>query len=533
MGERVLAHDWAHTPLGPPSTWSTALRTAVGVCLSSRFPMLVVWGPDLVKIYNDGYRQILGSEKHPRALGAPLHEIWPEIWDTIGPMLRGVLDTGEPTWTEHGLLLIDRNGFTEECYFVWSYRALYDDDGVIRGVLDVVTETTREVVAQRRLACLAELRGALVSAEQVTDVCLRATATLARFTADVRTADLYLLVGDAPVLIASNRREDRAGTAPADVAEVATSRQPRTLGRHDGAVPTAERYLMPIGTSRTDVRGVMDVALNPMRPFDETYAEFLGLVGATIGTALENAYRRAVELGQFRAISDTLQAAMLRPASDLPNVAARYVPAAGNLAVGGDWYDVIDLTPGHRGVIVGDCVGHGLDAATAMGQLRAAARAMLLESHDPAATLTALDGFTAAVPGAEFATVVCAVFDRETNVVTYARAGHLPPLVVGRHGTTWLDGSPGAPLGADPSAPRANAVHQCEDEAIVVLYSDGLIEHRGESLDVGFARLANAATELRGLTVQQMADGLLTMLLPEPSRDDVVLVVKQLPTASR
>ena len=93
MGARMRDHDWAATPLGPPDTWPGALRSAVTMCLSSRFPMLVLWGPDLVKIYNDGYRQILGADKHPHALGAPASAVWGEIWDVIWPMFEPVVDT--------------------------------------------------------------------------------------------------------------------------------------------------------------------------------------------------------------------------------------------------------------------------------------------------------------------------------------------------------------------------------------------------------------------------------------------------------
>lgn len=521
MGRRVLAHDWASTSLGPPDTWSRSLRTAVGVCMTSRFPMLVVWGPDLVKIYNDGYRPMLGSEKHPRALGAPAREIWPEVWDIIGPMFQHVIDTGEPTWHEHEPLLLERNGFLEECWFTWSYSPLYDDDGSIGGVLDVVTEVTSEYVAGRRLACASALSGALVSCTHVTDVCLSAAATLANHPLDVRGVELYLRAGEDNVLIASSGRDDPPGNPPAELDEVMRSGRPVHVG--------VDGYLAPIGTPFSDVRGVMAVLLNPQRPFDTTYVDFLALIGDTIGTALDNAYRRAVEVGEFRAISDTLQAAMLRPASDLPTVAARYVPAAGNLAVGGDWYDVIDLDATHRGVVVGDCVGHGLDAATVMGQLRAAARAMLLEGRDPAATLEGLDAFAGTLPGAEFATVVCAVFDRQTDVVTYSRAGHPPPLVINDAGVVWLDGAGGVPLMANRTRARANATHTCRPGDRIVLYSDGLVERRGEVLDVGFDRLVDAIAHLRDLPVQQLADGLLHRLLPEPSDDDVVLVVKQLP----
>ena len=153
--------DWAATPLGPPDTWPSELRTAVQICFSTRFPVLVAWGPDLVKIYNDAYRPILGSEKHPRAMGAPARAIWGEIWDVIGPLFDQVLTTGEPTLDVDQLLVMERHGYPEEAYFTWSYSALRDDDGAIRGVLDLAVETTEHVIGRRRLRCLGELSASL------------------------------------------------------------------------------------------------------------------------------------------------------------------------------------------------------------------------------------------------------------------------------------------------------------------------------------------------------------------------------------
>ena len=109
----VEAAAWAAGPLGDPQVWPQSLRTAVDICLSSRFPMLVWWGPELVMIYNDAYRPMLGETKHPRALGAPGREVWGEIWDVIGPMLEQVMAGGGATWSADQLLILDRNGFPE------------------------------------------------------------------------------------------------------------------------------------------------------------------------------------------------------------------------------------------------------------------------------------------------------------------------------------------------------------------------------------------------------------------------------------
>ena len=99
--------DWSSTSLGPVESWPPNLRFLVDVCLSSRFPMLICWGPDLLMLYNDGYRALLGSSKHPQAWGCPVREVWPEVWDVIGPMLAGVANGGPATWVEDGPLVVD------------------------------------------------------------------------------------------------------------------------------------------------------------------------------------------------------------------------------------------------------------------------------------------------------------------------------------------------------------------------------------------------------------------------------------------
>jgi hypothetical protein len=100
---------------------------------------------------------MLGSVKHPGGLGAPAKVVWSEIWDVIGPLFSSVVGTGRATWAENQLLVLERNGFPEECYFTYSYSPLFDDDGTVGGVLVTASETTPSVVAQRRLASLARL----------------------------------------------------------------------------------------------------------------------------------------------------------------------------------------------------------------------------------------------------------------------------------------------------------------------------------------------------------------------------------------
>ena len=440
------------------------------------------------------------------------------------------MTTGVPTWETNQELILERNGYPEECFFTFSFSPLFDHCA-IGGVLCVASETTAQIVDRRRLECLSRVQTQLAHSEQITDVCAGLAKALAGL-AGVRECDIYLDVAEDFVLVASTRRGD---VAQVDVSALLTETQqtPVVVGGDGTETMPASEYVVPVGGSFGGVRGAMVFALSPHRPFDASYRTFLKLVADVATSALDGAYRRTVEIGEYRRISDTLQAALLKPVSDLPTVAARYLPAVGRLAVGGDWYDVIDMGNAQRGLIVGDCVGHGLEAATVMAQLRSAARAMILEGRDPAAVLNGLDTFASSIRDAACASVVCAVFDREKHTLTYARAGHSPPLIVNSAGVTWLDDAGGAPLSIDTGRSRTTGVVNVDDLDVLVLYSDGLIERRGESLHIGLDRLADAATELYGESVHRMADGLIRRLRPETSRDDVVIVVKQLASMTR
>ena len=147
-GRLLLATDWAATPLGPVEKWPQSLRIAVSICLNSRFPMFVWWGPQSVNIYNDAYIPVLGK-RHPRAFGRPALETWSDIWHIVGAQRDAVIRSGEPTWNERVLLVMERNGFPEDTWFTWSYSAIYDDDGTIGGMFCACTEETATVHAER------------------------------------------------------------------------------------------------------------------------------------------------------------------------------------------------------------------------------------------------------------------------------------------------------------------------------------------------------------------------------------------------
>src|SRR5271167_2545000 len=111
MADLIRSTDWAGTDLGAVESWPQSLRTAVSICLGSRHPIVLWWGPERWMFYNDGYRPMLGESKHPQFLGRPGQECWAEIWDVIGPMMDHVIATGEATWSEDLLLLMRRYGY--------------------------------------------------------------------------------------------------------------------------------------------------------------------------------------------------------------------------------------------------------------------------------------------------------------------------------------------------------------------------------------------------------------------------------------
>jgi PAS domain S-box-containing protein len=150
----LRTHDWSTSPLGPPSCWPQPLRTVVDLLLGSQFPMFVAWGDALGLLYNDAYAEILGA-KHPRALGARFRDVWSEIWTEISPLIDAAM-AGQATYREDLPLVMNRKGYDEQTWFTFSYSPVHDERGRIAGMFCAVSETTRRVLAERRLRELNE-----------------------------------------------------------------------------------------------------------------------------------------------------------------------------------------------------------------------------------------------------------------------------------------------------------------------------------------------------------------------------------------
>ncbi|WP_348051998.1 ATP-binding protein [Mucilaginibacter sp.] len=150
MGELIRSIDWSKTPIGPVAKWPQSLRIATSIMLSTPFPMYIAWGNEYTQLYNNGYRPILGSSKHPQAMGISTRETFAEIWHIIGSMFDGVME-GKAVGFPNFMLPLDRNGYVEECFFDFSYSPIYNDDETVGGVLVTVIETTENLKNVQKL----------------------------------------------------------------------------------------------------------------------------------------------------------------------------------------------------------------------------------------------------------------------------------------------------------------------------------------------------------------------------------------------
>lgn len=334
MGALIRSLDWSMTPLGPVESWPQSLRTSVSICLASHFPMLIWWGPELVMLYNDAYRPMLGTTKHPQSMGQRGRECWPEIWDIIGPMLEGVLRKGEATWSENQLLPLDRNGYVEECYFTFSYSPIRDETGGIGGVFTAVTETTRQVLGDRRLRTLHDLAERSAEARTAEEVCLIAAETLADNTADIPFALLYVLAQDGKTArLAGSSGLATGTTASPLVVEVAGTSAERfdawpleevigtgqgvridrlpaclnTLLQQNGDSMPCSALVLPISRpGQQNPYGILVAGISPLRILDDDYRSFFELVVGQVANAIAKAraYQEARERAEALAALD-------------------------------------------------------------------------------------------------------------------------------------------------------------------------------------------------------------------------------------
>ncbi|MDR7093996.1 hybrid sensor histidine kinase/response regulator [Hydrogenophaga laconesensis] len=319
MARLMRAHDWSTTSLGDPAGWPLALRCAVQILLTSRFEMWVGWGPDVAFLYNDAYRPTLGG-KHPRSLGMPTRELYPEIWDEVAPRLRRVYEHGESTWDRALLLVLHRHGYPEETYHTFSYSPLSGDDGQVEGIFCAVSEETERVISERRLGSLEALATSIAGTEQLESFFPAVAGAAAKANRDIVFSALYQLdEAGTPLPL----YEDLGGAAP----------EPRTTWRLDtlreapplfavqappglpyGAwqVPATQAAVIALSHPGQDhPTAALVIGLNPMRPLDDDYASYLKLFAGQVlarWTSLEARRRLATEVAARTEERDRLRA---------------------------------------------------------------------------------------------------------------------------------------------------------------------------------------------------------------------------------
>jgi serine phosphatase RsbU (regulator of sigma subunit)/anti-sigma regulatory factor (Ser/Thr protein kinase) len=385
-------------------------------------------------------------------------------------------------------------------------------------VVGSLRDITAEHYAGQREAALAAMGLLLSRADSVPQALQGALNELQRLWR-ARRVIAAAWTGGAEPSLTSTGPPAGWGDLPAELREtIGGLRQRPLLTPTDGTSPD-------VGISIEHPEGQLGVWMDadPARPLTAEDRTLFALLCGYLGQALQ----RAHQSDQQRETALALQRAILGPARLPPGFAARYEPASRPLEVGGDWYDVVELPDGRIGIVVGDCVGHGLEAATVMGQLRSACRALLLQDAGPAQTLSAMDRFAALIPGAFCSTVFCGVLDRAAGRLTYSSAGHPPGILAHPDGRTeLLGGGRSFPLAVRAGAGRAEAACALTGRSTLLLYTDGLVERRRVPIDAGIARAGAALQDGQDRGVEDLATNVMNgMAPPDGYEDDVALVL--------
>ncbi len=268
-----------------------------------------------------------------------------------------------------------------------------------------------------------------------------------------------------------------------------------------------------------------------VKPFDPDVLRSKVAVFVELQRERGERVREARARAEAEAIASTLQRHLLPdrlPEVPALTMAARYRPSERLAQVGGDWYDAIELPGGGIGLVIGDVVGHGVHAATLMGELRAALRAYAVsQPRSPAAVVGALNAFVASTHSARMvATLLYMVVDEDGAHVRFASAGHLPPLLMGADGETrFLEYRHDPPLGAEEQTVFGEWEGELEPGSTVMLYTDGLVERRGETIDAGLERLRKVFGAEPTADLERLCSRVLERALEHgDAQDDIALL---------
>ena len=306
----MRSKDWRQTSLGPPESWPLSLRTVVRLMLSSRYAMWMGWGPDLVFLYNDAYReQTLGS-KHPWALASKAKDVWAEIWTDISPRVDHVLRGGKSTWDEGLMLFLERSGFSEETYHTFSYSPAPNDAGEPAGLFCVVIEETERTIGERRIKSLRDLASSLSATKTRADVFAAARDALTREARDLCFSLVYVAEPDrrtarrvsqtmfveghpgAPELLSLDDPLlpwASCVATPFDGTRVVSLPSDFDWPKGPWAQAPSKAVVVPLRHQGSEAASFFVGGLNPHRPVDESIVGFADLVAGQIDSSLANA----------------------------------------------------------------------------------------------------------------------------------------------------------------------------------------------------------------------------------------------------
>ncbi|TFI55950.1 response regulator [Mastigocladus laminosus UU774] len=326
MGTLMRSLNWSQTPLGHVSEWPQSLKTCVRIMLTSRQAMFVWWGEELINLYNDAYRAIVGG-KHPEALGQPASHVWREIWDQVGPRAESAMLKNEGTYDEALLLIMERNGYPEETYYTFSYSPVPNDQGGTGGIICANTDDTQGIISERQLVLLRELAAKTADARTFDQACTVSASCLGTNPYDLPFAMIYLVDPDKQRVFLAGTCGIKRGHAAvpetvdidsdsvwpfAEVIRTQNTSLVSNLAASFDNLPTGawqqpphQAIAVPIAPSgQTGKAGILIAGLNPFRLFDDNYKRFIDLISAQIAASIANAQAYEEERKRAEALAE-------------------------------------------------------------------------------------------------------------------------------------------------------------------------------------------------------------------------------------
>jgi len=316
MADRVRKFDWTKTSLGKSDSWSQSLKVALSICLNSNFPIAIYWSKELILFYNDAWSSIPG-EKHPWALGQPAKKVWPEIWNDIEPQFQKAF-SGIPGGSKDALLPMQRHGYTEECYFDFTFTPVFGEEGKVDGIFNAVIETTYRVINERRTSFLQKLSNKIGSSASFNDLLEQTIACLKTNPYDIPFSFIYTFSQQEKSQIVASTEENHETILlkqnwPTE--ELDKKVQPVLISDISNYLyeippgswpePPKEALLVPIKANDGSINGYIVFGISARRKFDKEYLSFFEAIAGSVSTtmntiqSLEEERRRAEALAEI------------------------------------------------------------------------------------------------------------------------------------------------------------------------------------------------------------------------------------------